>query len=266
MKQSRRQSAKQPTECKICGEKSIDGTEIKHRIMLHGSITTDYKVHFDKDYTLFSFFDLNRDIDEKKVQTYYDVLIHGGNLPPIMVAPMKDGVYKVGDGQHRKEAWQKAGKEIAYMIWENMSIDIIPILNYIKPWNNKDYNKSHSDKPDYIFYNEMFEKYNRGAYKMTHDVLLTIMGGLDSRKITPLQYKHGDLKLSNEVEAKAYIEIIHRYQEALLSFEKDGLKLYDKYINDRMLKGVLNFMKFPFEENMKYIDTFICCRTFVFCS
>ena len=242
--------------CKICGAESKNGEIFLHK-NVEKLITTDYKILFSSDYNIFSFYQLNRDIDPNKVQEYYNVLIHGGDLPPIMVSDKFDGTYeiedgqhssthKIGDGQHRFEAWKMAGRDIVYMIWNNMNMNIIPDLNRVKGWVKNDYVKAHSNKPEFIFYKEMMDTYNKGAYILTRDVLLAIMGG-DNGTTKPKDFDSGNLKLSNEEEAREIIEKIHRYQEALLTFEEDGFKIYSKkpgngYICDRMLKGLLKFI------------------------
>lgn len=94
-----------------------------------------------RDYSMFTILERNRDVEEAAVNNLVVSIRKRGQLQPIIV----NQSLEVIDGQHRLEACQILGYEVAYLISNNASIkDVVLINNSQKPWNYKDYIKTFS--------------------------------------------------------------------------------------------------------------------------
>ncbi len=70
------------------------------------------KVMYEKNYSKFTLFDNNRDINETHVEELIASMRKSGQLMPVVVTPDKEVI----DGQHRLKACEKLGIPVSYVI------------------------------------------------------------------------------------------------------------------------------------------------------
>jgi len=119
------------------------------------------KVMYEKNYTKFTLFDNNRDINETHVEELISSMRKSGQLMPVVVTPDLEVI----DGQHRLKACETLGIPVSYVINSAGNSKQIAVMNNTqKGWKNKDFLKhfshnSHSNSSEYKKIEKFFEEY-----------------------------------------------------------------------------------------------------------
>jgi disulfide oxidoreductase YuzD len=119
------------------------------------------KVMYEKNYSKFTLFDNNRDINDAHVEELIVSIRKNGQLMPVIVTPDRE----VTDGQHRLKACEKLGIPVSYVINADGNSKQIAIINNTqKGWKNKDYLKhfshpNHANSSEYKKIEKFFEEY-----------------------------------------------------------------------------------------------------------
>jgi len=101
------------------------------------------KVLYEKNYTKFTLFDNNREINETHVEKLIASMRKSGQLMPVVVTQNMEVV----DGQHRLKACEKLGVPVSYVInYAGSSKQIAIMNNTQKGWKNTDFLKHFSHK------------------------------------------------------------------------------------------------------------------------
>ena len=132
------------------------------------------KVMYEKNYTKFTLFDNNRDINETHVENLITSMRKSGQLMPVVVTPSKEVI----DGQHRLKACEKLGIPVSYVVNSSGNSKQIAVMNNTqKGWKNKDFLKhfshnSHSNSSEYKKIEKFFEE-----YKLPFTVGISLLSG-----------------------------------------------------------------------------------------
>ena len=119
------------------------------------------KVMYEKNYSKFTLFDNNRDINETHLEELIASMRKSGQLMPVVVTPDKEVI----DGQHRLKACEKLGIPVSYVINSAGNVKQIAVMNNTqKGWKNKDFLKhfshnSHHNCSEYKKVEKFIEEY-----------------------------------------------------------------------------------------------------------
>jgi len=119
------------------------------------------KVLYEKNYTKFTLFDNNRDINDAHVDELIRSMRKSGQLMPVIVTPDKEVI----DGQHRLKACEKLGIPVSYVVNVGGDSKQIAVMNNTqKGWKSKDFLKhfshnSHSNSSEYKKIEKFFEEF-----------------------------------------------------------------------------------------------------------
>ena len=83
------------------------------------------KVLYEKNYTKFTLFDNNREINETHVEELIASMRKSGQLMPVVVTPEKEVI----DGQHRLKACEKLGIPVSYVVNSSGNSKQIAVMN-----------------------------------------------------------------------------------------------------------------------------------------
>jgi len=163
------------------------------------------KVMYEKNYSKFTLFDNNRDINETHVENLIVSMRKSGQLMPVVVSPSKEVI----DGQHRLKACEKLGIPVSYVVNSSGSSKQIAVMNNTqKGWKNKDFLKhfshnSHSNSSEYKKIEKFFEE-----YKLPFTVGISLLSGYSvgfnaaaDRGPMP-SFRDGTFKINNLDKAK----------------------------------------------------------------
>ena len=163
------------------------------------------KVMYEKNYSKFTLFDNNRDINETHVENLIVSMRKSGQLMPVVVSPSKEVI----DGQHRLKACEKLGIPVSYVVNSSGSSKQIAVMNNTqKGWKNKDFlkhfsNNSHSNSSEYKKIEKFFEE-----YKLPFTVGISLLSGYSvgfnaaaDRGPMP-SFRDGTFKINNLDKAK----------------------------------------------------------------
>ena len=163
------------------------------------------KVMYEKNYSKFTLFDNNRDINETHVENLMVSMRKSGQLMPVVVSPSKEVI----DGQHRLKACEKLGIPVSYVVNSSGNSKQIAVMNNTqKGWKNKDFLKhfshnSHSNSSEYKKIEKFFEE-----YKLPFTVGISLLSGYSvgfnaaaDRGPMP-SFRDGTFKISNLDKAK----------------------------------------------------------------
>jgi hypothetical protein len=141
---------------------SILGNKLKLNGMKpSGDIST---VMYETNYSKFTLFEQNRDIDERAVNDLVVSIKKKGQLQPLIV----NDLYEVIDGQHRLKACEILDIPVSYLISNKATIkDVVLINNTQRSWRNLDYlktfsHKSHPNHEEYVKIKVFIEAYGLG--------------------------------------------------------------------------------------------------------
>jgi len=163
------------------------------------------KVMYEKNYTKFTLFDNNRDVNETHVEELISSMRKSGQLMPVVVTPDKEVI----DGQHRLKACEKLGIPVSYVVNSTGNSKQIAVMNNTqKGWKNKDFLKhfshnSHSNSSEYKKIEKFFEE-----YKLPFGVGIALlsnysinMDGANNRGSMP-SFRDGSFKIHDLDNAK----------------------------------------------------------------
>ena len=163
------------------------------------------KVMYEKNYSKFTLFDNNRDINETHVENLITSMRKSGQLMPVVVTPSKEVI----DGQHRLKACEKLGIPVSYVVNSSGNSKQIAVMNNTqKGWKNKDFLKhfshnSHSNSSEYKKIEKFFEE-----YKLPFTVGISLLSGYSvgfnaaaDRGPMP-SFRDGTFKINNLDKAK----------------------------------------------------------------
>ena len=120
------------------------------------------KVLYERNYTKFTLFDNNRDINESHVEELIASMRKSGQLMPVVVTPDKEVI----DGQHRLKACEKLGIPVSYVVNSTGNSKQIAVMNNTqKGWKSRDYlkhfcHKSHYNSAEYNKIAKFFDDYS----------------------------------------------------------------------------------------------------------
>ena len=120
------------------------------------------KVMYEKNYSKFTLFDNNRDINETHVEELIASMRKSGQLMPVVVTPDKEVI----DGQHRLKACEKLGIPVSYVVNSSGNSKQIAVMNNTqKGWKSRDYlkhfcHKSHHNSAEYKKIAKFFDDYS----------------------------------------------------------------------------------------------------------
>ena len=163
------------------------------------------KVLYERNYTKFTLFDNNRDINETHVEELIASMRKSGQLMPVVVTPSKEVI----DGQHRLKACEKLGIPVSYVVNTAGSAKQIAVMNNTqKGWKNKDFLKhfshsGHSNSSEYKKIEKFFEEYKlpfRVGIALLSNYTVNMDGG-NNRGPMP-SFRDGSFKIQDLDKAK----------------------------------------------------------------
>ena len=159
----------------------------------------------EKNYSKFTLFDNNRDINETHVEELIASMRKSGQLMPVVVTPDKEVI----DGQHRLKACEKLGIPVSYVINSTGNSKQIAVMNNTqKGWKNKDFLKhfshsGHSNSSEYKKIEKFFEEYKlpfRVGIALLSNYTVNMDGG-NNRGPMP-SFRDGSFKIQDLDKAK----------------------------------------------------------------
>ena len=159
----------------------------------------------EKNYSKFTLFDNNRDINETHVEELVASMRKSGQLMPVVVTSNMEVI----DGQHRLEACKKLGLEVLYVENKTGNSKQIAVMNNTqKGWKNKDFlkhfcHKSHHNSSEYKKIEKFIEE-----YKLPFRVCISLLSGYSvgfnaaSRRGPMPSFRDGSFKVDNLESAK----------------------------------------------------------------
>ena len=163
------------------------------------------KVLYEKNYTKFTLFDNNRDINDTHVAELIVSMRKSGQLMPVVVTPEKEVI----DGQHRLKACEKLGIPVSYVVNSMGNYKQIAVMNNTqKGWKNRDFLKhfshnSHHNSAEYRKVAKFLEDY---GLPFTVSIALlssrSVSMGRDTRRGPLPSFRDGTFKIDNLEEAK----------------------------------------------------------------
>ena len=167
------------------------------------------KVLYERNYTKFTLFDNNRDINETHVEELIASMRKSGQLMPVVVTPSKEVI----DGQHRLKACEKLGIPVSYVVNTAGSAKQIAVMNNTqKGWKNRDFlkhfcHKSHNNSAEYNkiakFFNDYSLPFSVGIALLSDQQTLATIA--KDRGPMP-SFRDGTFKISNLEKAKETAE------------------------------------------------------------
>jgi len=167
------------------------------------------KVLYERNYTKFTLFDNNRDINETHVEELIASMRKSGQLMPVVVTPSKEVI----DGQHRLKACEKLGIPVSYVVNTAGNAKQIAVMNNTqKGWKNKDFlkhfcHKSHNNSAEYNkiakFFNDYSLPFSVGIALLSDQQTLATIA--KDRGPMP-SFRDGTFKISNLDKAKETAE------------------------------------------------------------
>lgn len=134
-----------------------------------------FRLHETKDYSVFEFFECNRDVDPSKVVKLVNSIKKYGLTSPIIVS--NDG--NVIDGQHRLNALIRLQLPVPYLVINNHNIEQLSEINTIQSkWSLADYVKFSAKRGNLDCQNllDTFDK-----YEDISNSLITLIFGDDKK-------------------------------------------------------------------------------------
>ena len=182
------------------------------------------KVLYEKNYTKFTLFDNNREINETHVEELIASMRKSGQLMPVVVTQDMEVV----DGQHRLKACEKLGVPVSYVVnYAGSSKQIAIMNNTQKGWKNKDFlkhfsHKSHHNCAEYKKVQKFIDEFKlpfRVNIALLSDKSLNDFTNKQANNRGPLpSFREGNFKIINLEKAK---EIASR----LIKLKRIALKI-----------------------------------------
>ena len=137
------------------------------------------KVLYEINYTKFTLFDDNRDINDSHVEELIKSMKKSGQLMPVIV----NEDMEVMDGQHRVKACEQLGIPVAYVVNIGGTSKQIALLNNTqKSWKTQDYLKhySHKNHSNHAEYNKIIKFFKE--YKLSFGVGMVLLSKSNNRR------------------------------------------------------------------------------------
>lgn len=169
---------------------------------------TKSDIQQSKKYTQFKLVGGNRRVDEAQVGRLKRLIEENGNLTqefPIVVNERLEVI----DGQHRLRALKELGLPVYYRVVENLHLGTVRAINIgSKPWGWRDYADSYAElgNPHYQRLLQLWEDFRQPFYTLmlfTGNASRAHNSGHGNKGATRIDYSQGDLRISNEVYARA---------------------------------------------------------------
>ena len=164
-----------------------------------------YKTHL---YHAFSFLNVNRPLNEKKITSLKENIKENGLIIPITVNPK----FQIIDGQHRFEALKELGYDIEYNIRNTKNTDIADVNNTGSGWIADNYTNLWSVEGDntesYNYYNYLLIKYNKMNSKISlgaNDLRAVILNQYAFTNSTKEVFDKGQMKIKRSKKEIEYI-------------------------------------------------------------
>ena len=188
---------------------SILGKKIDYKNFVASKQIT--KVMYEKNYSKFTLFDNNRDINETHVEELIASMRKSGQLMPVVVTPDKEVI----DGQHRLKACEKLGIPVSYVINSAGNVKQIAVMNNTqKGWKNKDFLKhfshnSHHNCSEYKKVEKFIEEYRlpfRVNIALLSDRAINNDNSVANRGPMP-SFRNGSFKIVDLLEYKKIMSL-----------------------------------------------------------
>ena len=198
------------------------------------------KVMYEKNYTKFTLFDNNREINETHVEELIASMRKSGQLMPIIVTPDMEVI----DGQHRLKACEKLAIVVSYVINVDGNAKQIAVMNNTqKSWKSKDFlkhysHRSHSNCFEYKKIKKFFED-----YKLPFTVGIALLSdyaqtnGFSKDRGPMPTFRDGTFKINDLDKAKQTAERLIK----LKSFVPNLVKIVKFSIAFVKISGLENF-------------------------
>ena len=167
------------------------------------------KVMYEKNYSKFTLFDNNRDINEPHVEELIASMRKSGQLMPVVVTPDLEVI----DGQHRLKACEKLGIPVSYVVNSSGNSKQIAVMNNTqKGWKSKDYLKHFCYKSHYncAEYNKIAKFFDDYSLPFTVGISLLsdqyIANGIAKDRGPMPAFRDGTFKISDLEKAKETAE------------------------------------------------------------
>jgi disulfide oxidoreductase YuzD len=181
------------------------------------------RVLYEKNYTKFTLFDNNREINETHVADLIASMKKSGQLMPVVVTQNMEVV----DGQHRLKACEKLGVPVSYVVnYAGSSKQIAVMNNTQKGWKNRDFlkhfsHRSHHNCSEYKKVQKFFEE-----YKLPFTVGIALLADRspnmeNTKRRGPLpSFRDGTFKITNLDKAKQIAERLIKFKSFVPSLVK----------------------------------------------
>ena len=167
------------------------------------------KVMYEKNYSKFTLFDNNRDINEPHVEELIASMRKSGQLMPVLVTPEKEVI----DGQHRLKACEKLGIPVSYVVNSSGNSKQIAVMNNTqKGWKSRDYLKHfcHNSHHNSAEYNKIAKFFDDYSLPFTVGISLLsdqyIANGIAKDRGPMPAFRDGTFKISDLEKAKETAE------------------------------------------------------------
>ena len=178
------------------------------------------RVYSTTNYDQFKYLKGNRAVTELHVRRLVEAIKEKDLQVPIIV----DEKMNVVEGQHRLEAYKIVGKEILYIVKNNVTLDDVRKLNSVaRKWTLTEYLMSHVKlgKQDY----EILEWFHR-TYKFGLSECIAMLNGKGYCNAKELiEFKGGEFTLKNLEQAKIWARCITKVGEYFQYYKKRSFVL-----------------------------------------
>lgn len=208
-------------------------------------IVGDRTIHTTTDYAQFKTMSGNRNVNKAHVRELQRLLVDNGNLTnqfPIVV----NKEMEVIDGQHRLEALRELGWEIAYIVEDGATINMVRAINLgNKNWNWRDLGQSYSNlgNKEYAWFLRFIESQN---ISFTLAIRFCGVKGTQGSYSANSDYNQGYLYIPEKTKAvetaEHYNAVIRELEDGMASREFGyaihKLKQSAQYDPERMIQKI----------------------------
>lgn len=202
------------------------------------NMVKEMQVFSTKDYSIFSFVEGNRNINDLHVERLKQSMKEEYLMSPIIV----NEKFQIIDGQHRFKAIEDLGKTVYFVICQGYSLEEVHRLNQLnQTWDKKDFLHGYIDK-GVEAYKEC--KKFMDKYKLTSvNIAIELLDIDRSHRIREKQFKNGEWEITSQEWAEELMEKVIDFEEYFKSwnsvlFIKAFKRLYsvDNYEHENMKK------------------------------
>lgn len=203
-------------------------------------IVGDRTIHSTSDYSQFKVMEGNRNVSRVHVKELQRLMIDNGNLTnnfPIIV----NKNFEVLDGQHRLQALQELGWEVAYVIEDGATINMVRAINLgNKNWNWRDIAESYETLGNHEY--GWFLRY-LDRHGLSFSIAMRFCDLNAGRNVSSSDYYQGYLFIADKTKAE---EMAEHYKEVLKYLPED--------ISQREIAySIFNLRKSPYYDGERMI-------------